>query len=158
MRSLRAAVLYPGVGVIEYTNISVGRGTNTPFELLGAPWINERDLAYAVNEAKPPGVRVLPLRFTPTDAKFKGQECRGLSIMITDLKQFKPFEFGLVIMHSLHQLYPRTWETQRLLKLLGSKKVYQQIVNGEDVASILKSVDKDLDEFRSRKKEFELYK
>lgn len=158
MRSLRAAVLYPGVGVIEYTNISVGRGTNTPFELLGAPWINERDLAYAVNESKPPGVRVLPVRFTPTDAKFKGQECHGLSIMITDLNAFKPFEFGLVVMHSLHQLYPRTWETQRLLKLLGSKKVYQQIVDGEDVPKILKSVDKDLDEFRARKKAFELYK
>ena len=71
-----AAVLYPGIGVMEYTNISVGRGTNTPFELLGAPWINERDLAYAVNAAKPPGVRVLPVRFTPTDSKFKGQECQ----------------------------------------------------------------------------------
>jgi uncharacterized protein YbbC (DUF1343 family)/CubicO group peptidase (beta-lactamase class C family) len=157
MRSLRAAVLYPGVGVIEYTNISVGRGTNTPFELLGAPWINERDLAYAVNEAKPPGVRVLPVRFTPTDAKFKGQECHGLSVMITDLKEFKPFEFGLVIMHSLHQLYPRTWETQRLLKLLGSKTVYQQIVDGEDVASILKSVNDDVSTFRERRKQFLLY-
>jgi uncharacterized protein YbbC (DUF1343 family)/CubicO group peptidase (beta-lactamase class C family) len=158
MRSMRAAALYPGVGVIEYTNISVGRGTNTPFELLGAPWINERDLAYEVNEAKPAGVRVLPVRFTPTDSKFKGQECHGLSIFITDLKVFKPFDFGVVIMHSLHKLYPRTWEPQRLLKLLGSKKVYQQIVDGEDVATILKSVDKDLDEFRARKKEFEIYK
>ena len=90
--------------MIEYTNISVGRGTNTPFELLGAPWINERDLAYAVNAAKPAGVKVLPIKFTPTDSKFKGQECHGLSIMITDLKAFKPFEFGLTIMHALHQV------------------------------------------------------
>jgi uncharacterized protein YbbC (DUF1343 family) len=158
MRSLRAAALYTGVGVLEYTNLSVGRGTNTPFELLGAPWINERDLALTVNEAKPPGVRVLPVRFTPTDAKFKGQESHGLSIFITDLNEFKPFEFGLVIAHALHKLYPRTWEPQRLLKLLGSKTVYQQIVDGEDPAAILKSIDKDLDAFRARKKEFELYK
>jgi uncharacterized protein YbbC (DUF1343 family)/CubicO group peptidase (beta-lactamase class C family) len=158
MRSLRAAVLYPGVGVMEFTNISVGRGTNTPFELLGAPWINERDLAYTVNAAKPPGVWVLPVRYTPTDSKFKGQECHGLSIVITDWKAFKPFEFGLIIMHSLHKLYPTTWEPQRLLKLLGNKKIYQQIVDGEDVATILKTVDKDVDEFRARKKEFELYK
>jgi uncharacterized protein YbbC (DUF1343 family)/CubicO group peptidase (beta-lactamase class C family) len=157
MRSMRAAALYPGIGVMEYTNISVGRGTNTPFELLGAPWINERDLAYAVNEAKPAGVRVLPMRFTPTDSKFKGQECHGLSIFITDLKTFKPFDLGVVIMHSLHKLYPQTWEPQRLLKLLGNKKVYQQIVDGEDVAAILKSVNKDLDTFRARKKQFELY-
>ena len=65
---------------------------------------------------------------------------------------------GSSIMHSLHKLYPTTWEPQRLLKLLGNKKIYQQIVDGEDVATILKSVEKDLDEFRARKKEFEIYK
>jgi uncharacterized protein YbbC (DUF1343 family)/CubicO group peptidase (beta-lactamase class C family) len=158
MRSMRAAALYTGVGVIEYTNISVGRGTNTPFELLGAPWINERDLAFEVNAAKPLGVKVLPVRFTPTDSKFKGQECHGLSVFITDLKEFKPFEFGLVIMHSLHKLYPTSWEPQRMLKLLGSKKIYQQVVDGDDVPTILKAVEKDVDEFRARKKEFEIYK
>jgi uncharacterized protein YbbC (DUF1343 family)/CubicO group peptidase (beta-lactamase class C family) len=158
MRSLRAAVLYPGIGVLEYTNISVGRGTVTPFELLGAPWINERDLALTVNEANPPGVRVLPVRFTPTDSKFKAQECHGLSIVITNWKEFKPVEFGLIIAHSLHKLYPTTWEPQRLLKLLGSKSVYQQIMEGDNVATILKSVDKDLEAFRTRKKEFEIYK
>jgi uncharacterized protein YbbC (DUF1343 family) len=150
MRSMRAAALYPGIGVMEYTNLSVGRGTNTPFELLGAPWINERDLAYVVNEAKPTGVRVLPVRFTPTDSKFKGQECHGLSIFITDLKVFRPFEFGVVIMHSLHKLYPTTWEPQRLIKLLGSKKIYQQLVDGDDVATILKSVNEDVSAFRDR--------
>ena len=122
MRSMRAAALYPGVGVMEYTNISVGRGTNTPFELLGAPWINERDLAYAVNEAKPAGVRVLPVRFTPTDSKFKGQECHGLSIFITDLKAFKPFEFGLVIMHSLHKLYPTNLGTATAVEAVGEQE------------------------------------
>jgi uncharacterized protein YbbC (DUF1343 family) len=157
MRSMRAAALYPGVGIIEYTNISVGRGTNTPFELVGAPWINERDLAYAVNAAKPAGVRVLPVKFTPTDSKFKGQECHGLSIFITDLNAFRPFEFGVVLMHSLHKLYPRTWEPQKMIKLLGSKKVYQQIVDGEDVATILKSVDEDVKSFRDRRKQFLLY-
>ena len=157
MRSLRAAVLYPGIGVMEFTNISVGRGTDTPFEWLGAPWINERDLALTVNAAKPPGVRVVPVRFTPTASKFKGQECRGLSIVITDWKAFKPFEFGVIIMHSLHKLYPTSWEPQRLLKLLGNKKVYQQIVDGEDVATILKSVDDDVSAFRERRKEFLLY-
>jgi uncharacterized protein YbbC (DUF1343 family)/CubicO group peptidase (beta-lactamase class C family) len=157
MRSMRAAALYPGIGVMEYTNLSVGRGTNTPFELLGAPWINERDLAYVVNEAKPAGVKVLPVRFTPTDSKFKGQECHGLSIFITDLNAFRPFELGLVIMHSLHKLYPTTWEPQRLLKLLGSKKIYQQLVDGEDVALILKSVNEDVSTFRDRRKQFLLY-
>ena len=158
MRSIRAAALYPGIGVFEYTNISVGRGTNTPFELVGAPWINEQDLADAINAAKPAGVKVLPIKFTPTESKFKGEECRGISIMITDLEKFRPFEFGLTVMHELHKLYPRTWETQRLLKLLGNRKSYQQLVDGEDVATMLKTIEKDLEAFRARKKEFEIYK
>jgi uncharacterized protein YbbC (DUF1343 family) len=70
---------------------------------------------------------------------------------------FKPFDLGVVIMHSLHRLYPQTWEPQRLLKLLGSKKVYQQIVGGEDVAAILKSVNKDVSNFGERRKPFLLY-
>ncbi len=157
MRSMRAAALYTGIGVMEYTNLSVGRGTNTPFELLGAPWINERDLAYAVNAAKPAGVKVLPVKFAPIDSRFKNQECHGVSIMITELREFRPFEFGLVIMHSLHQLYPQTWEPQKLIKLLGSKKVYQQITAGDDVPTILKAVDKDTADFRERRKPFLLY-
>lgn len=158
MRSLRAAVLYIGIGVMEFTNISVGRGTDTPFEVLGAPWIHERDLALAVNDANPPGVRVLPVRFTPNAAKFKDQECHGLSFVITDWKEFRSFEFGLVIAHALRKLYPTEWEPERFLRLLGNKKVYQQIVDGDDVASIVKFVDQDLDEFRARKQEFEIYK
>jgi uncharacterized protein YbbC (DUF1343 family) len=158
MRSLRAAVLYIGIGVMEFTNISVGRGTDTPFEVMGAPWINERDLALAVNAANPPGVRVLPVRFTPNATKFKGQECGGLQFVITDWNEFRSFEFGLVIMHAMRKLYPTKWEPERLMRLLGNKKVYQQIVDGDEVATILKSVENDLEKFRERKKEFEIYK
>lgn len=157
MRSLRAAVLYIGIGVMEFTNISVGRGTDTPFEVMGAPWIHERDLALAVNAANPPGVRVLPTRFTPTATKFKGQECGGLSFVITDWNEFRSFEFGLVIMHELRKLYPTKWEPERLIRLLGNKKVYNQIVAGKEVAEILKSMESDLERFRARKKEFEIY-
>ncbi len=110
MRSLRAAVLYPGIGMMEFTNISVGRGTDTPFEVLGAPWINERELALTVNAAKPPGVRVVPVRFTPTASKFKGQECRGLEHRDHRLERVQPFEFGLMIMHSLQQTASDEWE------------------------------------------------
>jgi uncharacterized protein YbbC (DUF1343 family) len=157
MRSLRAAVLYVGIGMMEFTNISVGRGTDTPFEVMGAPWIQERELALVVNEAKPAGVRVLPVRFTPTATKFKGQECHGLSFVVTDWNEFRSFEFGLTIAHALRKLYPAKWETEKLVRLLGNKKVYQQIVDGDDTAAILRAVEKDTTGFRERRKRFLLY-
>jgi uncharacterized protein YbbC (DUF1343 family)/CubicO group peptidase (beta-lactamase class C family) len=157
MRSLRAAVLYTGIGVMEFTNISVGRGTDTPFEVMGAPWIHERDLALAVNEANPPGVRVLPTRFTPNASRFKGEQCHGLSVVITDWNEFRSFEFGLVVAHSLRTLYPTEWQPERLMRLLGNKNTYQQIVDGKDVADILTSINDDVSKFRVRRKQFLLY-
>ena len=94
MRSLEAAVLYPGIGLLETTNVSVGRGTDTPFEVMGAPWINERELAAAINAAAPPGVRVVPIRFTPTASKFKGEECGGVNFIITDWNEFRSLDLG----------------------------------------------------------------
>jgi uncharacterized protein YbbC (DUF1343 family) len=158
MRSLRAAVLYPGIGMLEFTNISVGRGTDTPFEWIGAPWIRERELADAVNKAGPPGVRVLPVRFTPNASKFAKEECRGLSFIITDWNAFRSFDLGLTIASALHKLHPDEWEPKRWMRLLGNQEVYDRVMKGDDVAEILADIDKDLAEFRERKKKFELYK
>jgi uncharacterized protein YbbC (DUF1343 family)/CubicO group peptidase (beta-lactamase class C family) len=157
MRSLRAAALYPGVGMMEFTNISVGRGTETPFELMGAPWIRERELAYEVNKAMPPGVRVLPMRFTPTSSKFPKEECGGLSFVITDWNAFRSFDLGLTIATALRKLQPEEWESKRWLRLLGNQDVYDRVMKGDDVAEILADVDADLAKFRERKKKYELY-
>lgn len=157
MRSLRAAVLYPGIGMLEFTNISVGRGTDSPFEWMGAPWIRERELAAAVNRALPPGVRVLPVRFTPTSSKFPKEECGGLSIVITDWNQFRSFDLGLAIASAMHSLHPDKWEPKNWMKLLGNKDVYDRVLAGDDAAQILADIDKDLAKFRERKRKYELY-
>jgi uncharacterized protein YbbC (DUF1343 family) len=157
MRSLRAAVLYPGIGMLEFTNLSVGRGTDTPFEWIGAPWIRERELADAVNQAAPPGVRVLPVRFTPSASKFAKEECRGLSFIITDWNAFRSFDLGLTIASALHKRHPEDWESKRWMRLLGNQEVYDRVLKGDDVAEILADVDKDLAEFRARRKRYELY-
>jgi uncharacterized protein YbbC (DUF1343 family) len=157
MRSLRAALLYPGIGMMEFTNISVGRGTDTPFEVMGAPWIRERELARRVNGAEPPGVRVVPLRFTPDASRFAGEECGGLSFIITDWQKFRSFEFGLIVARALHELHPNDWQPERWMRLLGNEEVYRRVLAGEDVAEILDSIDDQLSEFRARRKPFELY-
>jgi uncharacterized protein YbbC (DUF1343 family) len=158
MRSLRAAVLYPGIGMLEFTNISVGRGTDTPFEWIGAPWIRERELADAVNKAAPPGVRVLPVRFTPNASKFANEECGGLSFIITDWNAFRSFDLGLTIATALRKLHRDEWEPERWMRLLGNQEVYDRVMKGDDVAAILADIDKDLAEFRERKKMYQMYR
>ncbi len=157
MRSETAAVLYPGIGLLETTNVSVGRGTDTPFEVLGAPWIRERELAERVNRANPPGVRVVPTRFTPTSSKFAGESCGGLNFVITDWKAFRSFELGLVVAHALESQHPREWDAKSYQRLLANAAVYRRLVAGDDVASILKSVDVQTRAFRTRRKPFLLY-
>jgi uncharacterized protein YbbC (DUF1343 family) len=157
MRSLEAALLYPGIGLLETTNISVGRGTDTPFEVLGAPWIRERELAEFVNRASPPGVRIVPIRFTPTASKFQGEECRGLHFVITDWNRFRSFELGLVVAHALRKLHPDDWQHEHYMRLLGNQEVYRRLIEGSDVADILKFVDGQVTEFHQRRKPFLLY-
>lgn len=158
MRSLEAALLYPGIGMLEATNVSVGRGTESPFEVLGAPWIDEEKLAADLNAASLPGVRVVPLRFTPTATKFAKEECRGVHFVITNWNEFRSFDLGLAIAHSLVKLHGDKWEHVRWKKLLGNEDVYRRTVAGEDVSAILKSIDSELKDFQARKKAVELYR
>src|SRR5687767_8476116 len=97
MRSLTEATLYPGVGLLETTNVSVGRGTDTPFELIGAPWMAGQQLAAALNQRNLPGVRFVPVRFRPDASVFKGEECEGINLIITDRATFRPVPTGIEI-------------------------------------------------------------
>jgi uncharacterized protein YbbC (DUF1343 family) len=150
-------VLYPGIGLLETTNVSVGRGTDTPFEVLGAPWIRERELAAAINAANPPGVHAVPIRFTPTASKFAGESCGGVNFIITDWSKCRSLDLGFVVAHALRNLYSKDWETKNYIKLLANKAIFDEIMTGDDVASVLESCEADLREFRERRKRFELY-
>jgi uncharacterized protein YbbC (DUF1343 family)/CubicO group peptidase (beta-lactamase class C family) len=118
MRSLPAATLYPGVGLIEFCHVSVGRGTDRPFELVGAPYIDDRAFAAALNAEALPGVRFIPTRFTPTSYIFSGQECGGVQIIITGRDSLNPVEVGLALARTLQRQHPADWKGERLAKLL----------------------------------------
>jgi uncharacterized protein YbbC (DUF1343 family)/CubicO group peptidase (beta-lactamase class C family) len=158
MRSLEAALLYPGIGLLETTNVSVGRGTDTPFEVMGAPWIREQELAQFVNSANPPGVRVVPIRFMPTSSKFKDEECRGLNFVITDWNTFRSFDLGMVVAEALRTLHRDDWQTDRYMRLLGNDDVYRRMLAGDNVDEILHFTEDHATQFRDRRKPFELYK
>ena len=112
MRSLTEATLIPGLDLLETTNVSVGRGTDTPFELVGAPWIDGQQLAAHLNSRKIAGVRFVPVRFTPASSVFKGEECNGVNIIVTDRAKFRPLPVGLEIAVALRQLYSHMEDRQ----------------------------------------------
>lgn len=133
MRSLTQAILYPGVGLLETTNLSVGRGTDTPFEVIGAPWVDAVTLAGELNSARLAGVRFIPIRFTPTASKYSGEECGGVNIVITNRTTFHPLRTGLMLAVTLRRLYPNQWDTAALNRLLASEKTCAGILSGQSV-------------------------
>jgi uncharacterized protein YbbC (DUF1343 family)/CubicO group peptidase (beta-lactamase class C family) len=157
MRSLTEAVLYPGMGIWETTNLSVGRGTDTPFEVLGAPWIDGQALAAELNAAGLKGVRFIPIEFTPDDSKFKDQKCGGVNVTITDRDAIDSVAIGMEIACTLRQLYPLEWQTKRADRLLINEEVYQAILNGADRTKIEELVKPELEEFLKRREKFLIY-
>jgi uncharacterized protein YbbC (DUF1343 family) len=136
MRNLVQATLYPGIGAIEGTNLSVGRGTDTPFEQIGAPWVDGVKLADLLNARNLPGIRFYPVRFEPASSKFAGEECQGVFMIVTDRVALRPVRLGLELAAALHKLYGSKFELEATERLLGSKENIARIRAGDDPASI----------------------
>jgi uncharacterized protein YbbC (DUF1343 family)/CubicO group peptidase (beta-lactamase class C family) len=139
MRNLIQATVYPGIGAIETTNVSVGRGTDTPFEQIGAPWIDGPALADALNARRIPGIRFYPVRFTPTASKYAGQACGGVFLIVTDRAALRPVRVGVEIAAMLHKMYAATFELDAAERLFGSRDGIARIRSGEDPAAIAAS-------------------
>lgn len=157
MRSLTEATLYPGVGLLETTNVSVGRGTDTPFEIVGAPWIQGDKLADYLNQRTIPGVRFVPLRFTPKASVFKDEPCGGVNIIITDRGAFRPLLTGIEMALALRKLYPNDWQVDKYLRLLVNADTLERIKRGEAASEIVNSWNSSLQEFRQACAEILLY-
>ena len=132
MRNLTQATLYPGIGAFESTNVSVGRGTDTPFEQVGAPWIDGVALSDALNGRNIPGVRFYPVRFTPTASKYANEECGGVFMIVTDRAAVHPVRVGVEIASMLNKLYGAKFELESADKLFGSKEGLARIRAGAD--------------------------
>jgi uncharacterized protein YbbC (DUF1343 family) len=157
MRRLTAALLYPGVGLLETTNLSVGRGTDTPFELIGAPWIDPIELAATLNAAPLPGVRAVPRRFTPTSGPHAGVACGGVDLLVFDARAIRSVETGLLLAHALRKLYPEDWDTTRLPRLLVNKQVMDAVVRGASPGELVDVAERDKGEFMARRQAVLLY-
>ena len=136
MRRLTAAALYPGVGLLEFTNVSVGRGTDTPFEVFGAPYIAPRAFAGALNAEAMPGVRFVPFRFTPNASVFQGAACGGVQLLVTDRGRLNAVQVGLTLTVTLRRLYPDDWQPDRLNTLLVNSRTQAALLAGATYADL----------------------
>lgn len=157
MPNLAAATLYPGIGLLEFTNLSVGRGTSLPFEIVGAPYIKPADLAPHLNAKGLPGLQFLPIYFTPESSVFEGQECGGVRILLKDPAMCAAPGLGLALAQSLRKLYPKQWETGKLNTLLRHPFTEKAILEQGLHESILMEWDKDLESFKPRRARHLLY-
>ena len=158
MRSLTEATLYPGVGLLETTNLSVGRGTDTPFEIVGAPYIDAVKFAENLNSRNVSGIRFVPRRFTPTTSTFKNQECAGVNLIIVDRARFNSVRTGLEIAAALREMYPNDWKIDDYQKLLVNAETFAQIKRGDQPAQIEKSWNAQIEAYKKRRAQFLLYK
>ena len=158
MRSLTQATLYPGIGLLETTNLSVGRGTDTPFEVIGAPWLDGQRLAKYLNERNLPGVRFIPIRFKPNASVFKGEDLGGVNIVVTDRAQFKSVRTGIEIAAALRLLYPKDWNVERYGRLLVNGEILAAVTRGDSPEAIERVWQTSLAGFNQRRAPFLLYK
>lgn len=157
MRSLTEATLYPGVCLLETTNVSVGRGTDTPFEVVGAPWIDGQKFANYLNGRRIPGVRFVPIRFKPNVSVFKNEECGGVNIVITDRTRLQPLLAGIEMAVALHYLYPAEWKIDSYLRLLANADSLERLKRGESAQTIVRSWSTSLEQFRRARAKALLY-
>jgi uncharacterized protein YbbC (DUF1343 family) len=157
LRSLTEAILYPGVGMVEGANVSVGRGTDTPFEFLGAPWINGEEFSSYLNDRKIQGVQFVPVEFTPNSSQFKNQLCHGVQMILLDRQILDSPALGVEIASALYRLYSRSFQIDKTLGLIGSREVLQAIKDGQDPTSIVLNWQGPLEQFSKLRSKYLLY-
>lgn len=158
MRSLTAALLYPGVAMLEYSrNYSVGRGTPAPFEQIGADWIDGAQLAAYLNRRMVPGVRFYPVRFTPSDSHFKGVPIQGVRFVVVDREGFSSLRLGLEIAAALQKLYPGRIDFEANYRLIGSRTVIEALQRGEDPRTLEPRLQEGLRDFLSVRARYLMY-
>ncbi len=157
IRSLTEEALYPGVALLEGANVSVGRGTDAPFEVVGAPWINGRQLARYLNNSGIAGVTFAPTTFKPRADRYRGNTCNGVRITLADRRSLDSGSLGLGLVQALYRLYPRFFRIDKTLDLVGSREVLDAIKHGQDLPSLTSLYQPSLEKFLALRSRYLLY-
>jgi len=158
LRSLTAATLYPGVCLVENMMISVGRGTDTPFQMFGAPWLKGLEIADYLNSRKVPGARFIARRFTPTEQPYKAQECSGIEVEVLNRDELNATQLGLELLAALLKFHPDKFSLDRkIMLLLGSDRAAELLKQGKTGREVSDAMRDQVEEFRKTREKYRLY-
>ena len=158
LRTPKGAVLYPGLEILQNAGVSVGRGTETPFEEFGAPWINGDAVAAALNNRHLAGLHFVNQPFIPVTGLYSGQRCGGVGVRITDRQAVRSMQMGMEIAAVLKKLYPDKFDTTKLIQLVGNDKTIQELQDVVPAEQIVAGWQPDLQNFDAMRKKYFLYK
>jgi len=158
IRNLTQAILYPGSCLLESDQVSVGRGTDTPFQIIGAPWFKGREVAEYLNGLAIPGVRFLARRFRPTASVFKDEDCEGLDIQLIDRDALDSVRLGLELLYATMKFHPGKFNLEGVMRLLGNEDAAGRLKRGETGSAVVKSYAPDLDQFRKTREKYLIYR
>jgi uncharacterized protein YbbC (DUF1343 family) len=158
MRNLTQAAIYPAIGMIEFSNVSVGRGTDQPFETFGAPWVDGKRLAAALNARNLPGLRFVPIEFTPTSSRHKDKLCQGCYVLVTDRTKLEPARTGLTIAWELKRLFGEAYQIENVLKLLQNEDVFAALKTTDDPSKLPAMWAGELETFKAIRAKYLMYK
>jgi uncharacterized protein YbbC (DUF1343 family) len=158
LRTTKGSILYPGIEILQASGVSVGRGTQTPFEVFGAPWMDGETVAAELNERHLPGLRFESKSFIPIGGPHSGERCGGVSIRVTDRFVARSMRLGLEVAEILQRRYPKDFDTDKLMGLLGNADTVQQIKGGVPPEKIVASWSEALSAFDQVRRKYFLYK
>jgi uncharacterized protein YbbC (DUF1343 family) len=158
IRNLTQAILYPGTCLLESDQVSVGRGTDTPFQIIGAPWFKSREVADYLNGLAIPGVRFMARRFRPTASVFKDEDCQGLDIQLIDRDALDSVRMGLELLHATMKFHPGRFDIGGVMRLLGNDEAAARLKRGETGSAVVRSYASDLDQFRGTREKYLIYR
>jgi uncharacterized protein YbbC (DUF1343 family) len=158
LRTLKGSILYPGLEILQNAGISVGRGTEAPFEEFGAPWINGEEIAGELNSKNLPGVHFANQPFVPVSGLFAGQRCGGVGVKVLDRGEVRSMRIGLEIAAVLMKKYPTQFDAAKIVQLLGNDETIRQLMASVPPEQIVNSWKKDLTAFDQVRRTYFLYK
>ncbi len=157
LRSFRAEILYPGLEILQAGGVSVGRGTDRPFERIGAPWIRRGAFVEEMNRRAIPGVRFVADRFTPDTGLYKGEMCEGARVVVTGRASFESMRMGIEFAFALGRLYPSKFDVTKMVALVGNAETIGKLKAGDAPAAIVASWSEELETFRKMRAKYLLY-
>ena len=157
LRTLKGAILYPGIEILQAAGVSVGRGTEAPFEEFGAPWIDGGDVAAEMNARNLPGVHFVDQRFVPVSGLYSGQRCGGVGVRVTDRAAVRSMRVGIEIAAVLYKKYPKNFDVAKTIFLLGNAQTVQELQDGIPPATIISGWSKDMAAFELIRRKYLLY-